>query len=181
MRVIPSGLADVLVLEPTVHGDARGRLFESYNRRTLANCAGVDVEFVQENQSRSARHVLRGLHYQIGRPQGKLVRVLRGTIFDVAVDIRASSPAFGRWVGSILSDENQRMLWIPPGFAHGFLVLSDSADCLYKVTDYWVPECERGIRWADPDLAIAWPLTDVPVLSSKDQLAPTLRDAEVYP
>ena len=181
MKVIPSELPGVIVLEPTVHGDARGHFFESYNRRTLAQSAGIDVEFVQENQSRSVRSVLRGLHYQIRQPQGKLVRVLQGSIFDVAVDIRASSPHFGRWVGMILSAENQRMAWVPPGFAHGFLVLSDSADFLYKVTDYWAPEHERSIRWNDPELGIQWPISGAPVLSAKDQAAPSLREADLYP
>ena len=169
------------MLEPTVHGDARGHFFESYNRRVLAKSAGIDVEFVQENQSRSGRNVLRGLHYQVRQPQGKLVRVLQGSIFDVAVDLRASSSTFRRWVGMHLSAENQRMVWIPPGFAHGFLVLSESADFLYKVTDYWAPECERSVRWNDPELAIQWPISGAPVLSAKDQAAPALREAEPYP
>ena len=181
MKVTPSELPDVVVLDPIVHGDARGHFFESYNRRVMAKSAGIDVEFVQENQSRSARNVLRGLHYQIRQPQGKLVRVLQGSIFDVAVDLRASSSTFGRWVGMHLSAENQRMVWIPPGFAHGFLVLSESADFLYKVTDYWAPECERGVRWNDPELAIQWPTSGAPVLSAKDQTAPLLREAELYP
>jgi dTDP-4-dehydrorhamnose 3,5-epimerase len=181
MKVTPSELPDVVVLDPIVHGDARGHFFESYNRRVMAKSAGIDVEFVQENQSRSARNVLRGLHYQIRQPQGKLVRVLQGSIFDVAVDLRVSSSTFGRWVGMHLSAENQRMVWIPPGFAHGFLVLSESADFLYKVTDYWAPECERGVRWNDPELAIQWPTSGAPVLSAKDQTAPLLREAELYP
>ena len=181
MRVTPSELPEVVVLEPTVHGDARGHFFESYNRRVLAESAGIDVEFVQENQSRSGRNVLRGLHYQVRQPQGKLVRVLQGSIFDVAVDLRASSSTFLRWVGMHLSAENQRMVWIPPGFAHGFLVLSESADFLYKVTDYWAPECERSVRWNDPELAIQWPISGTPVLSTKDQAAPLLCEAELYP
>jgi len=190
MKVVPTELPDVLLLEPKIHGDDRGHFFESYNRRVLAKSAGIDVEFVQENQSRSSRNVLRGLHYQIRQPQGKLVRVLQGSIFDVAVDMRASSPTFGRWVGLHLSAENQRIAWIPPGFAHGFLVLSDSADFLYKVTDYWAPEYERSLRWNDPDLAIAWPSTDAlthsakdqatPILSEKDQTAPLFKVAERY-
>jgi dTDP-4-dehydrorhamnose 3,5-epimerase len=180
MKVVATELPDVLVLEPTVHGDDRGHFFESYNRRVLAKSAGIDLEFVQENQSRSSRNVLRGLHYQIRQPQGKLVRVLNGSIFDVAVDMRASSPTFGRWVGIHLSAENQRTVWIPPGFAHGFLVLSDSADFLYKVTDYWAPGHERGLRWNDPDLAIDWPHSGTPILSPKDEAAPLFKDAERY-
>ena len=180
MKVVPTELPDVLLLEPKIHGDDRGHFFESYNRRGLAKSAGIDVEFVQENQSRSGRNVLRGLHYQIRQPQGKLVRVLHGSIFDVAVDMRASSPTFGRWVGLHLSGENQRIAWIPPGFAHGFLVLSDSADFLYKVTDYWAPEYERSLRWNDPDLAIDWPSSGTPILSDKDQAAPLFKVAERY-
>jgi dTDP-4-dehydrorhamnose 3,5-epimerase len=185
MRVMPSELPDVIVLEPTVHGDDRGHFFESYNRRTLAQTAGIDVEFVQENQSRSVRNVLRGLHYQIRRPQGKLVRVTAGRVFDVAVDLRRGSPRFGKWIGIELSAENRKMAWIPPGFAHGFLALTDACEFLYKATDYYVPEYERSLMWNDPELAVDWPLGNfgagfAPILSPKDASASRLADAEVY-
>ena len=180
MKVIPSDLPDVLILEPKVFGDERGFFFESYNARVLAEQAGVTEAFVQDNHSRSARHVLRGLHYQIRQPQGKLVRVVAGEVFDVVVDIRKSSPTFGKWAGFTLSAENKRMAWIPPGFAHGFLVLSDFAEFLYKTTDYWAPEHERCILWNDSDLGVKWPLQGVPVLSAKDQSGTPFRDAEVF-
>ncbi|HQT26822.1 MAG TPA: dTDP-4-dehydrorhamnose 3,5-epimerase, partial [Burkholderiales bacterium] len=166
MRVIPTSIPDVLIIEPRVFGDERGFFFESYNARQFEEATARNPVFVQDNHSRSARHVLRGLHYQIRQPQGKLVRVISGEVFDVAVDIRKNSPTFGKWVGEILSGENRRMMWIPEGFAHGFLVLSDYAEFLYKTTDYWAPEHERTISWNDPDLDIGWPLdSEEPVLS----------------
>ena len=180
MKATPSALPDVLIIEPRVFGDERGFFFESYNRRVLAD-AGVDAEFVQDNHSRSRRGVLRGLHYQIERAQGKLVRVTEGEVFDVAVDIRRSSPTFARSVGITLSAENKRMLWIPPGFAHGFLVVSDSADFLYKTTDYWYPEHERTLLWNDPVLGIEWPLAASPTLAAKDVAGQPLALAELYP
>ncbi len=180
MKVIQTTLPDVLLLEPRVYGDARGFFMESYNKRVFAEL-GLAVEFVQDNHSRSGRNVLRGLHYQIVQPQGKLVRVVRGAVFDVAVDLRRGSPTFGRWEGLELSEDNKRMLWIPPGFAHGFLVLSESADFLYKTTDFYAPEHERCIRWDDADIGIAWPLLGEPILSAKDRQGKRLREAEVYP
>jgi dTDP-4-dehydrorhamnose 3,5-epimerase len=180
MKVLPSELPDVLILEPRVFGDERGFFFESYNRRALAE-AGLDAEFVQDNHSRSLRGVLRGLHYQVERAQGKLVRVAEGEVFDVAVDVRRSSPTFGRWMGISLSAQNKRMLWIPPGFAHGFLVLSDSADFLYKTTDYWYPEHERSLLWNDPAIGIEWPLAGAPTLAAKDIAGRPLASADVYP
>ncbi len=179
MNVIETSLPGVLILEPKVFGDARGFFLESWNKQTFAKC-GLEADFVQDNHSRSARGVLRGLHYQVNEPQGKLVRVVSGSVFDVAVDLRKSSPHFGRWIGYELSAENQRMMWIPPGFAHGFLVLSDSADFLYKTTTYYAPQWDRGIRWDDPQIGVAWPLEGTPVLSAKDQVQPLLKDAEVY-
>jgi dTDP-4-dehydrorhamnose 3,5-epimerase len=179
MKIIQTNLPGVLLLEPKVFGDARGFFLESWNRQTFSEL-GLDLDFVQDNHSRSARGVLRGLHYQLNEPQGKLVRVVAGAVFDVAVDVRGSSPHFGRWVGYELSAENQRMLWIPPGFAHGFLVLSDSADFLYKTTAYYAPQWDRGIRWDDPQIGVAWPLDGAPRLSAKDQVQPLLKDAEVY-
>lgn len=181
MNVITTALPEVLLIEPKVFGDDRGFFFESYNRRAFGEATGIDVDFVQDNHSRSANNVLRGLHYQIVQAQGKLVRVVAGEVFDVAVDIRRSSPNFGKWVGVNLSAANKRMLWVPPGFAHGFLVVSDAAEFLYKTTDYYAPQHERCIAWNDPDLAIDWPLTGEPVLSGKDQLGKSLREAEVYP
>jgi dTDP-4-dehydrorhamnose 3,5-epimerase len=179
--VTPTALTDVLVLEPRVFGDARGFFLESFNAHRFAEATGVRAEFVQDNQSRSARGVLRGLHYQIRQPQGKLVRVVRGRVFDVAVDLRRSSPAFGRWAGVELSEDNHRQLWIPPGFAHGFLVLSESADFLYKATDYYAPEHERAIRWDDPSVGIDWPIAEqAPLLSAKDRAAPSLAAAEHF-
>lgn len=179
MNVIETSLPGVLILEPRVFGDARGFFMESYNRRVFAEL-GLPTDFVQDNHSRSARGVLRGLHYQIQKPQGKLVRVVRGAVYDVAVDLRRSSPTFGRWVGVELSEANQRMLWIPPGFAHGFLVLSDCADFLYKTTDFYAPEYERCLAWNDPAIGIAWPLDGEPVLSAKDRAGKLLAEAEVY-
>ncbi|MHB8916088.1 MAG: dTDP-4-dehydrorhamnose 3,5-epimerase [Thiobacillus sp.] len=179
MQVIATHLPDVLLLEPKVFGDARGFFMESWNRQTFADL-GLDLDFVQDNHSRSARGVLRGLHYQLNAPQGKLVRVTSGAVFDVAVDLRRSSPHFGQWTGHELSADNQRMLWVPPGFAHGFLVLSESADFLYKTTAYYAPQWDRGIRWDDPDIGVQWPLEIAPTLSGKDQVLPLLRDAETY-
>ena len=181
MIITPTALPDVLLIEPKVFGDARGFFFESYNRRAFAEAAGLDVDFVQDNHSRSAQGVLRGLHYQIQQPQGKLVRVVAGAVFDVAVDIRKASPTFGQWVGIELSAENKKMVWVPPGFAHGFLVLSEVAEFLYKTTDYYAPSHERTIAWNDPDIGIAWPLAGAPLLSAKDQAAVELKAAEVFP
>jgi dTDP-4-dehydrorhamnose 3,5-epimerase len=181
MNVIATEIPAVLILEPKVFGDQRGFFYESFNRRTFAEKTGVETDFVQDNHSRSARNVLRGLHYQIQHAQGKLVRVIAGEVFDVAVDIRRSSPTFGRHVAIRLSAENKRIAWIPAGFAHGFLVLSEHAEFLYKTTDYWSPEFERSIAWDDPELAISWPLTGEPQLSAKDKAGVRLRDAEVFP
>ncbi|MDD5240717.1 MAG: dTDP-4-dehydrorhamnose 3,5-epimerase [Sulfuricella sp.] len=180
MNVIQTTLPGLLILEPKVFGDERGFFFESYNQRVLAEKAGITAHFVQDNHSRSAKNVLRGLHYQIRQPQGKLVRVVAGEVFDVVVDIRKSSPTFGKWDGFKMSAENRRMAWIPPGFAHGFLVLSDYAEFLYKTTDYWAPEYERCIRWDDHDLDIQWPLAGEPVLSTKDVAGDALRTAELF-
>lgn len=181
MRAVATRLPEILVLEPKVFGDARGFFFESYNRRVFQEATGLDADFVQDNHSRSAKGVLRGLHYQIRQPQGKLLRVVAGSVLDVAVDVRRSSPRFGQHEAIELTAENQRMLWIPPGFAHGFLVLSNAADFLYKTTDYWAPEHERCIRWDDPDLAIPWPLDGAPAVSAKDAQGSPLREAEVFP
>ena len=180
MNVIETPLPGVLVLEPKVFGDARGFFLESWNRAVFTGL-GLDLDFVQDNHSRSAKGVLRGLHYQIDEPQGKLVRAVSGAVFDVAVDVRRSSTHFGQWFGCELSAENHRMMWIPPGFAHGFLVLSESADFLYKATAYYAPQSDRGIRWNDPRIGVQWPLEGAPVLSAKDQIQPLLEDAEVYP
>ena len=180
MKVTPTALPEVLLIEPKVFGDARGFFFESWNKRALA-AAGIDAEFVQDNHSCSARNVLRGLHYQVEHAQGKLVRVVNGAVFDVAVDIRRSSPNFGRWVGMTLSAQGKQMLWIPPGFAHGFLVLSDSADFLYKTTDYWYPEHERTLLWNDPALGIVWPVAGAPTLAAKDAAGQPLAQADVFP
>jgi dTDP-4-dehydrorhamnose 3,5-epimerase len=180
MRVVPTAIPDVLMLEPRVFGDERGFFFESYNQRTMETLAGIKGVFVQDNHSRSARNVLRGLHYQIQHPQGKLVRVIAGAVFDVAVDIRRSSPTFGKWTGIELSAENKRMAWIPPGFAHGFLVTSDYAEFLYKTTDFWAPQFERTIAWDDPDIGIAWPLKGEPILSEKDRKGSRLGEAELF-
>jgi dTDP-4-dehydrorhamnose 3,5-epimerase len=180
MKVIPTQLPEVLIIEPKVFGDSRGFFFESFNQRAFAQATGLEVNFVQDNHSRGSRGVLRGLHYQIRQPQGKLVRVVRGSAFDVAVDLRRSSPNFGRWVGFELSEDKHQQAWIPPGFAHGFVVTSDSADFLYKTTDYYTPEHERCIAWNDPALGIEWPLKTEPQLSSKDKLGLTLGQAEVF-
>ena len=180
MKVISSAIPDVLILEPKVYGDERGFFFESYNEKILAEVAGIAANFVQDNHSRSAKNVLRGLHYQIKQPQGKLVRVIAGEVFDVAVDMRRSSPTFGKWAGFNLSAENKRMAWVPPGFAHGFLVLSEYAEFLYKTTDYWAPEYERCIRWNDTDLTVDWPIQGEPVLSTKDQAGVAFRAAEGF-
>ncbi|MEW5769034.1 MAG: dTDP-4-dehydrorhamnose 3,5-epimerase [Pseudomonadota bacterium] len=179
MNVIQTDLPDVLLLEPRVFGDARGFFLESWNRKTFADL-GLDLDFVQDNHSRSSRGVLRGIHYQLNAPQGKLVRVVSGAVFDVAVDLRRASPHFGKWVGFELSAENHRMLWIPPGFGHAFQVLSETADFLYKTTAYYAPEWDRGVRWDDPQIGVQWPLDAPPQLSAKDQAQPLLRDAEVY-
>lgn len=181
LTVIPTALPEVLIIEPKVFGDARGFFFESYNERAFEEATGIKRSFVQDNHSRSARNVLRGLHYQIQNPQGKLVRVTAGEVFDVAVDIRRSSPNFGKWVGVSLSAENKRQLWIPEGFAHGFLVLSETADFLYKTTDYWFPEHERAVLWNDPAIGIQWPLNGgEPVMAEKDLGARALREADCY-
>jgi dTDP-4-dehydrorhamnose 3,5-epimerase len=180
MKAVPTEIPEVALLEPSVFSDPRGSVFESHNRRSFAQATGIDVEFVQENDSRSNRNVLRGLHYQVVRPQGKLIRVLRGEIFDVAVDLRRSSPTFKRWVGVLLSESNSRMLWIPPGFAHGLLALSERAQVLYKMTDFWSPEHERAVRWNDPQIGVRWPLGGEPLLSAKDAAAPLLADAQLY-
>ena len=181
MQAIPTAIPDVLIIEPKVFGDARGFFFESYNERAFAQATGLQLNFVQDNHSRSAQGVLRGLHYQIQQPQGKLVRVVRGSVFDVAVDLRRSSPTFGQWVGVELSEDNHRQLWVPPGFGHGFLVTSASADFLYKTTDYYAPEHERCIAWDDPAIGIRWPIEGAPQLSAKDKAGHPLAQAEVYP
>ena len=178
--VTPTNLPDVLILEPKVFGDDRGFFFESFNARDFATATGLDVQFVQDNHSRSAKGVLRGLHYQIQHPQGKLVRVTQGEVFDVAVDLRRSSPSFGQWAGVVLSAQNHKQLWVPPGFAHGFVVLSDTAEFLYKTTDYWFPEHERSLLWSDPTVGINWPMQTAPQLAAKDAAALTLDKAEVF-
>jgi dTDP-4-dehydrorhamnose 3,5-epimerase len=179
MIVTSTAIPEVKLVEPKVFGDSRGFFFESWNRRVLA-AAGLDVDFVQDNHSRSRRGVLRGLHYQVERPQGKLVRVVAGEVFDVAVDLRRSSPTFGRWVGAMLSADNRRMFWVPPGFAHGFIVVSDSADFLYKTTDYWFPEHERTLLWNDPAVGIVWPFDGAPTLAPKDAAGTPLASAPTY-
>ena len=180
IQVTATELPEVKIIEPKVFGDARGFFYESFNAREFAELVAPGIEFVQDNHSRSAKGVLRGLHYQIQHAQGKLVRVVEGDVFDVAVDLRRSSPNFGRWVGMNLSADNHRQLWIPPGFAHGFVVLSESAQFLYKTTDYWFPEHERSIVWNDPDIGIAWPIEGEPVLAAKDAAGKRLADADVY-
>ncbi len=180
MNVIQTTIPDVLIIEPRVFGDDRGFFFESFNQKTFAAQTGVKLDFVQDNHSRSAKNVLRGLHYQIQQPQGKLVRVVTGAVLDVAVDIRKNSPTFGEWVGCILSADNKKQLWIPPGFAHGFVVLSEMADFLYKTTDYYAPEYERSILWNDPDIGIDWQLTGEPILSTKDKAGKPLTEAEIF-
>ncbi|HYB49689.1 MAG TPA: dTDP-4-dehydrorhamnose 3,5-epimerase [Burkholderiaceae bacterium] len=180
MKVQPTGLPGVLVLEPAVFGDARGFFLESWNARTFREATGLDVAFVQDNHSRSVRNVLRGIHYQLQNPQGKLVRVVSGAVWDVAVDLRRTSPHFARWVGVELTAENNKQLWIPPGFGHAFLVLSQGADLLYKATDFWMPQHDRAICWSDPSIGIAWPLDGPPLLAAKDASAPLLAQAQVY-
>jgi dTDP-4-dehydrorhamnose 3,5-epimerase len=181
MKVITDVIPDVLIIEPRVFGDDRGFFFESFNQRSFNEISGLDVNFVQDNHSKSARNVLRGLHYQINQPQGKLVRVIAGEVFDVAVDIRRNSMTFCRWTGNILSGDNKRQLWIPSGFAHGFLVLSESAEFLYKTTDYWEPKHERCIVWNDPTLAIKWPvLQEGPIISAKDSEGKFFLEAEMF-
>ena len=177
MRCTPTAIPDALILEPKVFGDDRGFFYESYNQQTFQAATGLDVTFVQDNHSKSARNVLRGLHYQVEQPQGKLVRVVQGEVFDVAVDIRKGSKTFGLWVGQILSAENKKQLWVPPGLAHGFVVLSDTAEFLYKTTDYYAPAHERCIAWNDPDLAINWQMQGEPLLSAKDAAGLAFRDA----
>jgi dTDP-4-dehydrorhamnose 3,5-epimerase len=181
MQVRPTAIPDVVVVEPKVFGDARGFFFESFNQRDFEAAIGRPAAFVQDNHSRSGRNVLRGLHYQLPHPQGKLVRVVLGEVFDVAVDLRRGSPTFRRWVGEVLSAENRRQMWVPEGFAHGFLVRSEAAEFLYKTTDYYHPEADHCIRWDDPDLAIAWPLGGAtPVVAAKDAAGGRLADAPVY-
>ncbi|EIK54991.1 dTDP-4-dehydrorhamnose 3,5-epimerase [Stutzerimonas stutzeri TS44] len=181
MKVIETSIPEVLIIEPKVFGDERGFFYESFNAAAFEAATGLKRQFVQDNHSKSQRGVLRGLHYQIRQPQGKLVRVVAGEVFDVAVDLRQSSPSFGHWTGVRLSAENQRQLWIPEGFAHGFVVLSESAEFLYKTTDYYAPEHERSLLWNDPALGIEWPLDEAPQLSAKDIAGKLLRDAELFP
>lgn len=180
MKVTPTAIPDVLIIEPKVFGDARGFFMESYNRRAFAEATGLNLDFVQDNHSRSAKGVLRGLHYQVQQPQGKLMRVVRGAVFDVVVDIRKSSPTFGHWVGVDLTEDNHRQVWVPPGLAHGFLALSEAADFLYKTTDYYAPEHERCILWNDPAIGIRWPSDQPPLLSSKDSKGLPLSRVEAY-
>ena len=180
MKVIPTAISDVLIIEPKVFGDDRGFFFESFNLNVFRQASGLDVDFVQDNHSKSAKNVLRGLHYQIQQPQGKLVRVVQGEVFDVAVDLRKHSKTFGQWVGIHLSAENKKQFWVPAGFAHGFVVLSETAEFLYKTTDYYAPQFERSIRWNDPKLAISWPISNDPLLSAKDANGTFFDDAEVF-
>lgn len=180
MKATRLAIPDVVLIEPKVFGDDRGFFYESFNQKTFTQAIGQEVQFVQDNHSRSAKGVLRGLHYQIQQPQGKLVRVAQGEVFDVAVDIRKNSPTFGLWVGETLSAENKKQLWIPEGFAHGFVVLSETAEFLYKTTDYWAPEYERCIVWSDPAIAIHWPVDREPALSAKDQKGKSLAEAECF-
>jgi dTDP-4-dehydrorhamnose 3,5-epimerase len=180
MQIIPTAIPDVLLIEPTVFGDERGFFFESYNHKLFREKTGLNLEFVQDNHSKSKQNVLRGLHYQVIQPQGKLVRCAAGELFDVAVDIRQSSPTFGQWVGYLLSAENKRQLWVPPGFAHGFVVVSDYAELLYKTTNYYCPEGDRCILWNDPAIGIDWPLNGDPILSTKDQAGKLLKDADLF-
>ena len=181
MKVIPTEIPDVLIIEPQVYGDDRGFFLESFNQRDFREKTGVNTTFVQDNHSMSLKNVLRGLHYQIPNPQGKLVRVVNGSVFDVAVDARQSSPTFGQWVGCVLSAENKRIFWVPEGFAHGFLVLSDRAEFLYKTTNYYYPQYEKTILWNDADLGIDWPLEIPPILSPKDQAGQPFKSVEVFP
>ena len=180
MQVVQTAIPDVLILEPKVFGDDRGFFFESFNQQTFQNLTGIKANFVQDNHSKSAANVLRGLHYQIEQAQGKLVRVTSGEVFDVSVDIRRQSATFGKWVGVMLSAENKRQMWIPPGFAHGFVVLKDNTEFLYKTTDYYAPQYERCIRWDDPAIGIEWPVSQPPILSVKDQQGLLLSQAEVF-
>ena len=180
MHIQPTAIPDVLIIEPQVFGDERGFFYESFNARRFKELTGIATPFVQDNHSKSAQNVLRGLHYQITQPQGKLVRVVSGEVFDVAVDIRKNSPTFGKWVGAVLSAENKRQMWIPAGFAHGFVVTGDSAEFLYKTTDYWAPGAERCIAWNDPAIGIEWPINGMPALSEKDRNGKLLADAEVF-
>jgi dTDP-4-dehydrorhamnose 3,5-epimerase len=182
MKVVSTSIPDLLIIEPKVFGDSRGFFFESFNLKAFSQATGLDVNFVQDNHSRSVKGALRGLHYQIRQPQGKLVRVVRGAVFDVAVDIRKSSPSFGQWVGVEITEDNYRQVWVPPGFAHGFYTLSDSADFLYKTTDYYVPDFERSLAWNDPGVGIAWPIDNEaqPVISAKDKQGASLADAELF-
>ena len=180
MIVVLTKISDVLIIQPQIFGDERGFFLESFNQKIFCEKTGLNVEFVQDNHSRSVQNVLRGLHYQIQQPQGKLIRVVAGEILDVAVDIRRNSPTFGQWVSCYLSAENRHQLWVPAGFAHGFLVVSEMAEVLYKTTDYYAPQYERSIRWDDPDLSINWNLDAAPILSSKDKAGALLKDAEVY-
>ena len=180
MKATPTSIPSVLIIEPRVFGDTRGFFFESFNQRAFNQATGLDVNFVQDNHSRSSKGVLRGLHYQIQQPQGKLVRVVHGSVFDVTVDLRKSSPTFGQWVGVELTEDNHCQLWIPPGFAHGFYVLSDSADFLYKTTDYYAPEFECSLIWNDPTIGIEWPLNTQPIISAKDAQGKKLADAKVF-
>lgn len=180
MKVIHTALPDVLVIEPKVFGDERGFFYESFNAQKFQALTGLQVDFVQDNHSLSGKNVLRGMHYQIRQAQGKLVRVIAGEVYDVAVDLRKGSAQFGKWVGATLSAENHRQMWIPPGFAHGFLVMSDKAEFLYKTTDYWAPEHERCLMWNDPDVGIDWPLMEAPILSAKDQLGKRIDVAETF-
>lgn len=180
MKVIPTELPEVLIIEPRVFGDDRGFFYESFNAKKFAELTGVELNFVQDNHSLSGNNVLRGMHYQIQQPQGKLVRVVSGEVFDVAVDLRKSSPRFGAWTGVRLSAANKRQLWVPPGFAHGFVVMSETAEFLYKTTDYWAPEHERCLQWDDPAVGIQWSLQGSPILSGKDQQGKLLIDAEVF-
>lgn len=181
MKVIPTEIPDVLIIEPQVYGDDRGFFLESFNQKDFREKTGVNTTFVQDNHSMSLKNVLRGLHYQIPNPQGKLVRVVNGSVFDVAVDARQSSPTFGQWVGCVLSAENKRIFWVPEGFAHGFLVLSDRAEFLYKTTNYYYPQYEKTILWNDADLGIDWPLEVPPILSPKDQAGQPFKSVEVFP
>jgi dTDP-4-dehydrorhamnose 3,5-epimerase len=180
MKIVPTEIPEVLIIEPRVFADDRGFFYESYNEKAFTEKTGVTVHFVQDNHSRSTQNVLRGLHYQIQQAQGKLVRVISGAVFDVAVDLRKNSPTFGQWVSCLLSAENKRQIWVPPGFAHGFLVVSEVAEFLYKTTDYYAPQYERTLLWNDPALAIDWPLTAEPILSAKDQAGQPLKIAEIY-
>lgn len=179
MQLVPTRIPDVMILEPVIHGDHRGFFLETYRREVFA-AAGLDLDFVQDNHSKSARGVLRGLHYQLQQPQGKLVRVVQGEVFDVAVDLRRSSPTFGQWVGELLSEDNKRAMWVPPGFAHGFVVISEAAEVTYKCTTYYAPQHERSLLWNDPALGIDWPPLGDVQLSDKDRLAPVLANAETY-